>query len=174
MCIPFLLPGDIRYRWDLAGGALMDTGCYVLNLVRFLAGAEPEVLSAEAKLASPRVDRRMVARLRFPDGPTARITCSLFSASLLRVDASVEGERGRMSVLNPIAPHLFHRLVLRTPRGRQVERVRGETTYAAQLRAFAAALRGGPAMPTSAGDAVLNMRAIDAVYAAAGLPARGA
>src|ERR1700687_3982672 len=26
MCIPLILPGDIRYRWELAGGATMDVG----------------------------------------------------------------------------------------------------------------------------------------------------
>src|SRR3990172_164939 len=39
MCIPLILPGDIRYRLDLAGGALMDAGCYAVSGVRFLAGA---------------------------------------------------------------------------------------------------------------------------------------
>src|SRR5438105_113974 len=35
-CIPFLLPGDIRYRLDLAGGATMDVGSYTVSIVRFL------------------------------------------------------------------------------------------------------------------------------------------
>ena len=43
MCIPLPLPGDIRYRFDLGGGATMDTGCYAINLVRCLAEAEPSV-----------------------------------------------------------------------------------------------------------------------------------
>ena len=41
MCIPLPLPKDIRYRYDLAGGATMDVGCYAIHLLRFLADAEP-------------------------------------------------------------------------------------------------------------------------------------
>ncbi|TFG94091.1 MAG: Gfo/Idh/MocA family oxidoreductase, partial [Myxococcales bacterium] len=41
LCIPFLLPGDIRFRYELGGGATMDTGCYAINVVRWLAEAEP-------------------------------------------------------------------------------------------------------------------------------------
>ena len=40
-CIPLWIPGDIRFRLDLAGGATMDTGCYAISILRFLAGAEP-------------------------------------------------------------------------------------------------------------------------------------
>src|SRR5690242_7541131 len=33
-CIPLLRASDIRWRADLAGGALMDTGCYAVHLLR--------------------------------------------------------------------------------------------------------------------------------------------
>ena len=81
LCIPLPIPGDIRYRLDLAGGATMDTGCYTVSLVRFLAGAEPRVVSAEARLSSPGVDRYMRAELSFEDGRTGRMTCSLFPST---------------------------------------------------------------------------------------------
>ena len=174
LCIPLLKRGDIRYRLDLAGGATMDTGCYTISVVRFLAGEEPEVVGAKARLSSPGVDRWMRADLRFPSGATGRITCSLFSSSLLRVSARVEGERGEMRVLNPVAPHLFHRLTVRTPGGKRSERVAGDATYTHQLRAFVRHVRGEEAMPTDARDAVANMRVIDAVYEKAGLKKRGA
>src|SRR5437868_3724723 len=82
-CIPLPLPHDIRWRKDLAGGALMDTGCYTVSVLRHLAGAEPEVVSAQGWWTRGGVDRAMEASLRFPDGRTARLTCSLFSAWLL-------------------------------------------------------------------------------------------
>ncbi|HYC24143.1 MAG TPA: Gfo/Idh/MocA family oxidoreductase [Candidatus Bathyarchaeia archaeon] len=173
MCIPLPIPGDIRYRYDLAGGATMDTGCYAVNMVRFLAGAEPEVVSAEARLASTEVDRWMGAELRFGDGRTGRLTCSLFSITLLRIAALVRGDQGEMTVFNWVAPHFFHRLRVRTARGTTSERVAGEATYAHQLRAFAAQLRGGPRMPTDAVDGIANMRVIDAIYDRAGLKRRG-
>ncbi len=173
LCVPFLLPGDIRYRYDLAGGATMDTGCYTISIVRFLAGAEPEVTRAEARLSSSYVDRWMQADMRFPDGRTGRITCALASSTLLKIDAQVVGERGRMSVFNPIGPHIYHHLKVRTAQGTTRERVRGDTTYTHQLRAFVEAVRGGPALPTDAEHGVANMRVIDAVYEKAGLRRRG-
>ena len=139
----------------------MDLGCYTVSILRFLAGAEPEVVRAEAALSSPQVDRAMKADFRFADGRTGRIHCSLFSSALL-------------SVLNPVVPHIFHRLSLRTEAGRKTERVPGNATYTCQLRAFAAHVRGGEQMPTDAAHGVANMQVIDAIYDAAGLPRRGA
>jgi predicted dehydrogenase len=173
LCFPLILPGDIRYRWDLAGGAMMDAGCYTVSMVRHLAEAEPEVVRAKAWLASPKVDRRMEAELRFSDGRSARVVASLFSRTLLRTSLAVQGDAGEMRVLNPIAPHIYHRVVVRGPRGRRRERVPGDATYTHQLRAFAEAVRTRAPIPTDPRDAVANMRVIDAIYRAAGLPLRG-
>lgn len=173
MCIPLPLPNDIRYRYDLAGGATMDVGCYTISVVRFLAGAEPEVVRAEARLARPDVDRWMTADLAFPAGVGGRITCSLFSATLLKLQAIVRGERGEMRVLNPFAPHFYHRLTVRTADRTSSERVPGDATYTHQLRAFVAAVRDGTPTPTDPPHAIANMEVIDAVYGKAGMPVRG-
>ena len=173
-CVPLPFFSDIRYRFDLAGGATMDAGCYAIHLLRHLAGAEPEVLRAQAIMQSPEVDRRVEADLRFPDGRSGRVVCSLFSRTLLRADARVLGSAGEMRVLNPIAPHLYHRLRVRTPQSRRSEKVNGEATYTHQLRAFVRHVRGEAAVPTGPDDAVANMRVIDAIYEAAGLSKRGA
>ncbi|MEE9606992.1 MAG: Gfo/Idh/MocA family oxidoreductase, partial [Myxococcota bacterium] len=135
LCAPYFVPGDIRYRHDLAGGATMDMGCYPISLVRFLAGAEPEVVSAEARLSSPQVDRYMDARLRFPDGRTGRIRASLCSTRLLAIGARVRGDEGELRVLNPVMPHFYHRLVVRDRSGTTRERVPGDASYTHQLRA---------------------------------------
>src|SRR5262249_60802246 len=91
VCFPLPFFNDIRYSWELAGGAMMDAGCYTVNMVRWLAGAEPEVVSAQARLARGNVDRYMRATLRFADGRTGRIIASLFSARLLAIGLSVRG-----------------------------------------------------------------------------------
>jgi predicted dehydrogenase len=173
LCIPFLLPGDIRYRFDLAGGATMDTGCYAINMVRFLAEAEPNVVAADVRRSSPDVDRWMRAELSFADGRSGQVECSLCSAKLLSVRARVIGSLGELDVFNPIAPHLFHRLRVRASGKNRSERVPGEATYTHQLRAFAAHVAGGPRMSSDARDAVANMRVIDAVYDRAGMRRRG-
>ena len=167
-CIPLVRPRDIRYRADLAGGALMDTGCYTVHLLRHLAGAEPEVVRARGRWTRAGVDRALEADLRFPGGRTARLTCSLFSAVLFRASAQVVGTAGRIGVLNPIAPQFFNRLRVVTPAGARTERVPGPSSYECQLRAFLAAVRDGTPVPTGPADAIANMRAIEAIYTAAG------
>jgi predicted dehydrogenase len=115
----------------------------------------------------------MRAELSFEDGRSGRVECSLFSAKLLAVRARVIGSRGELDVLNPIAPHLFHRLRVRAGGESRSESVPGDATYTHQLRAFAAHVGGGPRMSTDARDAIANMRVIDAVYDRAGMKRRG-
>jgi predicted dehydrogenase len=173
MCFPLPRFSDIRYRYDLGGGALMDAGCYAVHMLRLLGGEEPEVLSARAKLHTPDVDRAMSADVRFPSGHTGRLTCSMWSSSLLRFAARVTGDGGVLKVLNPIAPHIFSRLTVRTGGRRRVERVRGKPTYEYQLEAFCAAVLRGEATLTPPADAIANMRVIDSIYQAAGMKPRG-
>ena len=173
LCFPLPRFSDIRYRFDLAGGATMDAGCYAVNCIRMLGQGEPKVSGARARLHGPDVDRAMTADFRFPGGATGRIRASLWSAQPLRVSAKAIGERGEMRVLNYLAPQAFSLLRIRTTEGRRWERVRGDSTYTYQLRAFAAAVLRGEPVITSAQDAVANMRVIDNVYRAAGLPPRG-
>jgi predicted dehydrogenase len=174
LCFPLPRFSDIRYQLDLAGGAMMDAGCYAVHAMRTLAGAEPSVVSARAGLQSPQIDRLMVAEYRFGSGATGRTTASMWSRHVLGVSARVTGENGELRILNYLAPQLYHRLTIRTADGSRHEKVPGEATYTYQLRAFAdAVLRGGPNL-TPASDAVHTMRLIDDVYEAAGLRPRGA
>jgi predicted dehydrogenase len=172
MCFPLPKFSDIRYNYSLAGGATMDAGCYAVHMARTFGGGTPEVVSAQAKLRDPQVDRAMTAELRFPGGHTGRVRCSMWSSHLLQFSARVVGDRGALRVLNPVAPQIFHRLSVRSADGKRVERLTRRASYAYQLDAFAAAvLRGDPVMTTPE-DAVENMTVIDAIYRAAGLPLR--
>jgi predicted dehydrogenase len=173
--LSFPLPrfNDIRYSLALAGGAMMDAGCYAVHSLRTLGGSEPEVVSATAKLHSPGVDRAMVARLRFPaTGATGQVRASMWSSRLLGVSARVIGETGDLRILNYLAPQVYHRLSVRTAGRRWHERVPGEATYTYQLRAFAAAVQDGAEVLTPPADSVANMTVIDAIYRAAGLEPR--
>ena len=172
-CVPLLEPGNIRYRYDLAGGATMDVGCYAVNILRCLARAEPEVIAARSRLASAQVDRYMEADLRFPDGRTGRIVCSLFSRILFRSRAVVRGDRGELRVSGPFHPQLYHRFEVCVGGAVRTERFPGETTFTHQLRAFAKAVRGEAVMATDAADAIANLRVIDAIYEKSGLKRRG-
>ena len=172
LCFPLPKFTDIRYNYSLAGGATMDAGCYAVNMARTFGGGTPEVVSAQAKLRNPEVDRAMTAELRFAAGHTGRVRCSLWSADLLRLSAKVVGDHGELRVFNPITPQFFHRVSIRSAGGKRVERFSHRASYAYQLDAFAAAVLRGEAVKTTPEDAVENMTVIDAIYGAAGLPLR--
>lgn len=172
LCFPLPKFSDIRYDYGLAGGATMDAGCYAVHMARVFGGETPSVVSASAKLRSPRVDRAMTAELRFPSGHTGRIECSMWSSSLLKISAKVIGSRGSLSVLNPLAPQAYHRVSVRIGESRRTEKFPRRASYAYQLDAFAAAVLEGAPVKTSAADAVETMTVIDEIYRAAGLPLR--
>ena len=171
-------PDDLRWKLETAGGSLMDLGCYPLHLMRTVAG-EPEVVSAEAIERSPGVDRTIRAHLRFSDGPFHRGTVDgrLSSAMLARrgrgSGATITGTQGVIHVEGYVQPTVHNRLTVES-RSRHTSRSfpARPTTYDGQLAAFVAAVREGTPLPTDLRDAVGQMRAIDAIYVAAGLEPR--
>ena len=172
LCFPLPKFSDIRYNYSLAGGATMDAGCYAVHMVRTFGGSTPEVVSAQAKLRDPQVDRAMTAEVRFAEGHTGRIRCSMWSSHLLDFSAHVVGDQGELRALNPVMPQVYHRLAIRSSTGKRVERFPRRASYAYQLDAFAAAVLRGEPVKTTPEDAVENMTVIDAIYRAAGLPIR--
>ena len=173
MCIPLPLPGDIRYRLDLAGGATMDTGCYAIHLARTIAGEEPAVVSARAKLASEGVDRAMTADLRFSSGAEGRINCSLWSWKLVKVAALVKLDGGEIRVTNPFIPQFHHSLNWRKAGGAWVkEKFPKKPTYDYQLEAFRDAVVDAKPFITTTAEAVKTMKVVDAIYLAAGMSPR--
>lgn len=165
---------DLRHRYDTAGGATMDLGCYPLHWMRTVAGTEPRVLSARAEQGAPQVDVVMQAELAFPGGITAHMLTSMADHEKFNTSLRVEGQNGTLIVQNPLAPHNGHELRLQQRGEDHVEKVEGTgTTYRYQLVAFADAVRTGKKLPTMGADSIHQMRLIDAVYRAAGLKVRG-
>ena len=176
MCIPLPLRNDIRFKWSLAGGSVMDVGCYAIHKNRTLAGEEPTVVSARAKTLrrEPKIDRWMTAELRYPSGAHGTINAALWSGQVLRITIRVKGTEGDLRVFNATQPALYHRAFVHTKHGkRNVKSTDKRTTYWHQLDAFAAAVAGDQSRNiTNLDDANANMRVIDAVYDAAGLDRR--
>jgi predicted dehydrogenase len=175
MCFPLPVFSDIRYDYGLAGGSLMDAGCYAVHCLRLLAPSEPTVTSAVAQTMKkdPRVDRAMTARFSFDGGGVGEVRASLWSRTVLRVQVDVVGERGRMRVTNFVAPQFLSRFSVTVDGVRRRERFTGEGTYVRQLRAFTAAVAGEPTNLTPPEDSIATMSLIDDIYKAAGLPLRG-
>jgi predicted dehydrogenase len=172
LCFPLPKSSDIRYDYSLAGGATMDAGCYPVHMVRTFGGSTPEVVSAQPKLRGPHIDRAMTAELRFAEGHTGRIRCSMWSSRLLEISAHVVGDQGELHAINPVLPHFYHRLSVRSSTGKRVEHFPRRASYAYQLDAFAAAVLRGEPVKTTPEDAIENMIVVDAIYRAAGLPLR--
>jgi predicted dehydrogenase len=74
---PIAAPGNYRMKAELGGGALLDTGCYVADVARWLLG-EPE--RVEAIMRRQEVDVSCSALLGFPGGSQASLYCSFESA----------------------------------------------------------------------------------------------
>jgi predicted dehydrogenase len=161
-------PDELRWRADLGGGGLMDLGCYPVHALRTLIGEEPRIEAASG-VFDDGVDVEMSAELAFPGGARGEIACAM-NAPAFTAHLAIEGERGRMDIVNFLAPQMGCQFTT-TIDGQTITRpTDGPTTYEAQLIHLAQLLRGETAQLTGGADAVGNMAAIDAIYAVAGRP----
>jgi len=168
-------PGELRYIEELGGGALMDLGCYCMHWIRSVAADEPSVVSARAWCGAPGVDLAVEAELAFTSGPTATLKCSMQPEDgVLFRRLRVQGDKGLLDFENPVSPHAGATLAIESdgPSAPQIV-AGGETTFHYQLRHVLDVIAGNAQPLTGGDDAVNNMRAIDAIYRAAGLRPRG-
>jgi predicted dehydrogenase len=160
---------ELRWRAELGGGGLMDLGCYPIHALRTLIGEEPVVRSAKGAFEG-RVDVNISAELEFPGGATGRIACAMVTDRITAM-LSLEGERGRLEIVNFLAPQMGCRFAT-TIDGQTTEHpTDGPTTYQAQLTHLGEVLAVRTHLMTGGADAIANMTVIDAIYAAAGRPA---
>lgn len=157
---------EAEFRWQtvLGGGALMDLGVYPLAWVRRVLGEDFEIVRARADRVDG-VDAAFAVELCFPSGVLARVRSSM------RVDSriarmSIEGERGTLEAINPLAPQFGNSLILRAGGTEEQEAVEGLSSYEAQLSAVRDAISGVAPFPWSIETSVASMKAIDQVRAA--------
>jgi predicted dehydrogenase len=93
-------PGDeanIRLSQPLAGGGLMDVGCYCINVMRLMSGEEPRAAHAFARIGDQtRVDETLTGVLDFPSGAVGHFDCSLRTAFANTYE--IRGTDGRIRV----------------------------------------------------------------------------
>jgi predicted dehydrogenase len=171
-------PPDDDPRWDLklAGGALMDLGCYSLHAHRILArwaGGAPHLIAARGgqRTRDPEVDEWLTADLEFPGGATGRAHCNM-AGSERRMTYRVVGTLGEATATRYVEPHIDDRVVIRTTGGERVERLGKRSSYTYQLEAVSASLRHGARFPIDINDAVETMQLIDDCYRTAGFQPR--
>jgi predicted dehydrogenase len=167
---------DVRWSLPLAGGALMDLGCYSLHALRMLGpwgGGEPTLSTARggAREGKPGVDEWLDADLEFPDGATGSARCNM-AGDAVRMTLRISGSRGFATAANFVLPFRDDRIFVTTPAGDRVDQLGTRLTYSYMLEAFTRRLRDGEPLPIDADDAVTTMELIDACYRAAGFEPR--
>jgi xylose dehydrogenase (NAD/NADP) len=152
-------PVNVRLRPDLAGGSLMDVGCYCVSGCRLLAG-EPELVVGRQVLGETGVDMRFDGILQFPGDVLAQFYCGFDLSAASGLEAI--GSKGSVLVREPWQcrdPHL-------EVNGNRIG-VPDVDRYQLELENFAAAA-GGEASPLlGRDDAVGQARVIDALYRSA-------
>ena len=97
MKMPEPKPDDARWKLQLAGGCVMDLGCYGLHVNRQLArfaGGDPTIVSARGTERSPGVDASFDIDLAFPTGASG-CDHQLDDRRPLRDDAAPDRREGR-------------------------------------------------------------------------------
>jgi predicted dehydrogenase len=157
-------PEDPRWSPELAGGSLMDVGCYCVSGSRLLAG-EPVSVQGAQVLAETGVDVAFHGTLRFPDDVVAQIDSSFATPSFQRLEAV--GEEGTLLVEAPWRMDWGVRVAVL--RGGEVEEIEVEhgDSFVRELESFAAAVAGEAPPLLGRADALGQARAIDALYRSA-------
>ena len=146
----FALDDPVNYRLqrELGGGALLDVGCYTVNVARWLLG-EPEVVLAEAHMnEGTGVDMSTSVLLRFPSGATASLWSSFESAEEQRLiaittDSTVALERPFSAWRDPDDP------------------------YQLMVESFADSILGKTPAAIPPAESIANMRVLDRIREAA-------
>ncbi len=84
---------------DLAGGGIMDVGCYPVSMARLILGEEPEHISGHGRLGETQTDAFASALLHFPHGIAAQVATGV----QLGLDNSVKvfGSSGQIHIDQP-------------------------------------------------------------------------
>jgi predicted dehydrogenase len=157
--------GDPRWSPELAGGALMDLGCYGLHAQRLFgafAGGDPAVVAAEMTRHPSGVDSAFDVGLSFRSGASGSTVGSMTSDAYdFRI--RVVGSRGEAMAHNFIKPNSDDRVTIVSDGISTTEHLGTRSSYTYQLEAFAEHVRTGSPLPIGTDDAVTNMAMIDRV-----------
>lgn len=158
-------PDNIRLDPELGGGALMDVGCYCVNVSRTLIGAEPVAVQAAARWTDRGVDDELAGMLHFADGVVAQISCALTQTRRETVEAG--GTEGWLRIPSAFLPgtgdvgYQVHGSAVDEPS------FGGTDQYLAMVNHFSRCVLADTPPRYSALEAARNMAVIDALYESA-------
>ncbi len=148
---------NVRLIPALAGGCVMDVGCYPISVARFYFEAEPFRVLARGEVdAEYGVDMRASALMEFPEG-RALIDCAFDLP--YRGETEIVGEKGIIFLPKSWQPDPESVIVIN---GRQ-EKLPPENHYVKQFEHFSHCVANGHRLEYGADDAVKQMRVVDAV-----------
>lgn len=161
-------PNDIRLQPALAGGSLMDVGCYSVNLCRAVYGHAPIAVAARVYTrAEGEVELATNAVLDFGDGHYGLIDSSFELPA--RQAAEIIGEAGTISILMPFRPLDAGAVALLTVDDQTTEqRFASIDQYQLQVEHFASCIRSGQQPALRLEETLENMATIEAIYRSAG------
>ncbi len=152
-----------RLRGDLGGGAVMDLGCYCINIIRYLIGREPQFAWATGKFEPiNNVWETLIGTMDFGDGVTGQFDCSF--GWTWRENYEVTGTKGTIFVQSAWGNREGESHF--TVNGETVS-VNGVNPYAAELLNLCKAVEDGISLLLPISDALANMRVIDALHESA-------
>ena len=165
-------PANIRNKPEIGGGAIMDIGCYPIQISRFLFGREPDTAAAVIdRDPQMQTDRLSSVLLAFPSGHCA-FTCSTQLVPYQKIQ--ILGTKGRIEIEVPFnaPPDQKTRLFVDKDadlwgRNVRVEEFPIADQYTIQGDLFSLAVRGRADVPTPLEDSVANMAVIEAVFESA-------
>ena len=158
-------PNDIRFSKALAGGSLMDVGCYSVYAVRYAMSAEPvRAIAFDRKRNGVEVDTAMSGLLQFANGAVGHVWCSI-EAPQQRVFRAI-GTNGTISV-NGAFYETAPVTVARLGEEPQVLEMSSTNRFEVQLNEFSECVLTGKEPEFPPDDALCNMASILALYESA-------
>lgn len=160
-------PDDIRLDPELAGGSVMDVGCYAISAVRLFLGEPDRVYARTRDSRDSGVDTDMAAILAYDDGPTARIASGFDTPAVQTY--RVEAENGWLEVETAfdIGPDERGQIEYEIDGRRVTERFDPVDQYTLEVEHFAESVASGTAPRIDAAESEANMSVIDAVFESA-------
>lgn len=159
-------PDDVRLDPDLAGGSLMDVGCYAVNTTRAFLGDPRRALATAVDTRDAGVDTALSGILEYDDGQLARVSCSFDTQTCqrYRVDAA-SGWLECEPAYNPgtVETSLRYHVDGET----HEESFEPVDQFQLEIEHFADCVETGATPRTDGRDAVRNMTVIDALAEAA-------
>jgi D-xylose 1-dehydrogenase (NADP+, D-xylono-1,5-lactone-forming) len=163
-------PHNIRLQAALAGGSLMDVGCYPVNFCRAVFGHSPSVSVARVyKPDDGQVELSTNAILDFGDGRFGLIDAS-FDLPTRQV-AEIHGEDGSISIPMPFTPGDVEVEVVLSLEGQTIhQHIARVDQYRLEVEHFGASVRSGTQPVLSLTETIENLATIEAIYRSAGYP----